>query len=84
MIIGGSFGDLSSMQTEIWELDNEVYNLIQPNLPDDEYSTGMALFEVDANFCKKNKGKSSRLRTLFGFDKSRYLPVQINVKRLVA
>ena len=58
MIIGGSFGDLSSMQTEIWELDNEVYNLIQPNLPDGEYAEGMALFEVDANFCRKGKGQS--------------------------
>ena len=58
MIIGGSVGDLSSLQTEIWELDNEVYNLIQPNLPEGEYAVGMALFEVDANFCRKGKGQS--------------------------
>ena len=58
MIFGGRNPDLSSLQTEIWELDNEVYNLIQPNLPDNEYSVGIALFEVDANFCRKGKGQS--------------------------
>ena len=58
MIFGGRNPDLSSLQTEIWELDNEVYNLIQPNLPEGEYAVGMALFEVDANFCRKGKGQS--------------------------
>ena len=56
MIIGGQDGvpvNSQSMQTEIWELDDEVYNIIQPNLPNDAYAWGLALFEVDANFCKK-------------------------------
>ena len=59
MIIGGMDSSfLGTMETEIWELDNGVHNLIQPNLPNNEYTQGMALFEVDANFCKKGKGQS--------------------------
>ena len=58
MIIGGINPDFPSLQTEIWELDNGVYNLIQPNLPEGDYSGRMALFEVDANFCRKGKGQS--------------------------
>ena len=57
MIIGGHGpGNSSSMETELWELDNGVYNIIQPNLPNNHYAFGVALFEVDANFCKKVNG----------------------------
>ena len=70
MIIGGrNWFDSSSMQTEIWKLDNSAYKIIQPNLPWGDYSEGVALFEVDANFCKKNTGKSLRLHVSRGFDK---------------
>ena len=53
MIIGGNDLNSQNIQTEIWELDDEVYNIIQPNLTNDAYAWGLALFEVDANFCKK-------------------------------
>ena len=79
MIIGGHDSSdqniYASMPTEIWEFDNGVNNIIKTNLPHHDYIFGIALFKVDTNFCKKNKGKSSLLRTPFGFDKRRYLPV---------
>ena len=57
MIIGGANSlSSSSMKTEILELDNEVHNIIQPDLPNDFYGWGMAVFEVNANFCKKVPG----------------------------
>ena len=65
MIIGGKDSSdpdyLSTMKTEIWELDNGVNNIIRrkiidTNLPNNRYSNGIALFEVDANFCKKVTG----------------------------
>ena len=70
MIIGGIDPffkhEPSSMQPEIWKLDNSAYKIIQPI---GVYSDGVALFEVDANFCKKNTGKSLRLHVSCDFDK---------------
>ena len=67
MIIGGidkSDPDyLSPMKTEIWEFDNGgpiQRNIIQTNLRNNNYAQGIALFEVDANYCKNVTGKSLR------------------------
>ena len=80
MIIGGIDPffkhEPSSMQPEIWKLDNSAYKIIQPI---GVYSDGVALFEVDANFCKKNTGKSLRLHVSCDFDKYRPLVTQFNV-----
>ena len=55
MIIGGSdFSGLPSMPTETWAFYG-VSKIIQPNFPNDKYAYGIALLEVDANFCKKGK-----------------------------
>ena len=53
MIIGGDSFNSQSIQTEIWKLDDEVYNITQPNLAKDAFAWGLALFEVRANYCKK-------------------------------
>ena len=62
MIIGGHDSSdqniYASMPTEIWEFENGVNNIIQTNLPNSDYIYGTALFEVDANFCRKGKGQS--------------------------
>ena len=58
MIIGGyDWLNSSNLPTEMWALDNGFYNIIQPNLPNYHYAPP-ALFEVDANFCKKVTSKS--------------------------
>ena len=44
---------LSYLDTEIWEFEAGNNNVIDPSLPDWDYAYGIALFVVDADFCKK-------------------------------
>ena len=45
--------NILSIGTEIWEFEAGDVKIIDPLLPDAEYLLGMALFVVDADFCKK-------------------------------
>ena len=40
--------------TEMWNMKNGENEIIQPALPNGAYELGIALFPVDADFCKKN------------------------------
>ena len=37
--------------TEVWDFESEDSEIIEPALPNGDYSYGMAIFEVDAYFC---------------------------------
>ena len=41
------------LDTEIWEFETGNYRIINPSLREGEYAGGIALFVVDADFCKK-------------------------------
>lgn len=61
-IIGGRSSGIQFIKTEIWEFDNGGpvirRKIIETNLRNRYYREGIALFEVDANFCKNWTGKS--------------------------
>ena len=42
---------LFSAVTEVWNFESGEGEIIEPTLPNQFYSYGMAIFEVDANFC---------------------------------
>ena len=44
---------LSTLVTEVWELENGNNTIIAPTLPDGHYNYGIALYVVDKDFCKK-------------------------------
>ena len=58
IIVGGrrfsdEFG--APLITEIWVLDEKNTTTIEPNLPDNRYTDGTALFLVEDGYCKKTK-----------------------------
>ena len=42
---------LFSAVTEVWDFESGENEIIKPSLPNDDYQSGIALFEVDAYFC---------------------------------
>ena len=52
MIIGGGTYGVSSMGTEVWNVIDENYKLINPSLPNYKYrGGGIGLYIVPFNFC---------------------------------
>lgn len=44
---------LSTLATEVWELETGNNKIITPNLRSGDYIYGIALYAVDFNFCSK-------------------------------
>ena len=55
MIVGGDTDDPNQWPagTEVWDLENNVGEVIDPSLPRTNYSWGVALFLVTDDFCRK-------------------------------
>ena len=55
MIVGGDTDDPNQWPavTEVWDLENNVGEVINPTLPRTNYSWGVALFLVTDDFCKR-------------------------------
>ena len=55
MIVGGDTDDPNQWPavTEVWDLENNVGEVINPSLPRTNYSWGVALFLVTDEFCKR-------------------------------
>ena len=53
MIVGGAGYNLSSYPTEVWNFEAETSKVINPTIPNKNYSVGLGLYVVDKNFCKK-------------------------------
>ena len=50
-----TFINVLRMVTEIVDLTNGNNRVIDPNLPANDYSSGMGLFVVPVDFCSKQK-----------------------------
>ena len=55
MIVGGDTDDPNQWPavTEVWDLENNFGEVINPSLPRTNYSWGVALFLVTDEFCKR-------------------------------
>ena len=53
IMISVSINFLSDVVTEVWELEFRNKKIIKPTLPEYHYTNGIALFAVDADFCRK-------------------------------
>ena len=51
MIIGG-YALSGEAETEVWTFNNEIGIIINPTLPNYDYSFGIGLYLVPFDFCK--------------------------------
>ena len=45
--------NFSSLETEVWTLEDKTHKIINPTLASGSYSLGIGLYNVDFSFCQK-------------------------------